>query len=154
KIVVVPRLVDSHRLVPLAMAGADPVRRIRLTTAARLRGFIARRAAADIAHIAADELRSRNPGFSAAEGRSRRMIVAAYAFLAVLVAVATPDLFAQALEFSLGLIFLAWTGLRLLGFASEPLLQRQPRSFADDWLPTYSVVIALYQEAAAIPDLV
>ena len=59
-----------------------------------------------------------------------------------------------AAELLLGAVFLAWTGLRLLGLLSERFLRRRPRTFSDGRLPTYSIVIALYREAAAVPDLV
>ena len=59
-----------------------------------------------------------------------------------------------AAELFLGAVFLAWTGLRLFGLFSERFMRRQPRTFSDGWLPTYSIVIALYREAAAVPDLV
>lgn len=152
--VVVPRLVDSRRLVPLLMSGAEPAQRIRLTTAARLQDFVKRHTAADIERLAVNDLRATRPELSAGVGRSRRMIIAAYAALVAVVAIAIPGPFMMAIEAALGFVFLAWTALRFLGFASERLVRRQPQTFTDDWLPTYSIIIALYHEAAAVKDLV
>ena len=33
-------------------------------------------------------------------------------------------------------------------------MRRRRRTFSDGWLPIYSIVIALYREAAAVADLV
>ena len=67
---------------------------------------------------------------------------------------AAPGTALAALELALGAIFLSWTGLRLLGLLSERLVRRRPRTFTDDWLPTYTIIVALYREAAAVRDLV
>jgi cellulose synthase/poly-beta-1,6-N-acetylglucosamine synthase-like glycosyltransferase len=57
-------------------------------------------------------------------------------------------------ELTLGFIFLAWTGLRFLGMQSIPLVRLRRRTFSDRGLPTYTVIVALYREAAAIKGLV
>jgi cellulose synthase/poly-beta-1,6-N-acetylglucosamine synthase-like glycosyltransferase len=154
RFVVVSRLVDSRRLVEVATSGTEMARRIRITSTARLQDFVARHSARDIEHRAVDELRTRNPELSAGVDRSHRMLVFAYLVLITLVAVAVPGAAMTAAEVLLGAVFLAWTGLRLLGLWSERFLRRRPRTFSDDWLPTYSIVIALYREAAAVPGLV
>ena len=59
-----------------------------------------------------------------------------------------------AAELFLGAVFLAWMALRLFGLFSERFMRRHRHTFSDGWLPTYSIVIALYREAAAVPDLV
>ena len=153
-IVVVPRLVDSRRLAALAMSGHDMAPRIRITSAARLRNFVARHGARNIEDRAVDELRLRWPELSAGIGRSRRLAVADSAALAALAAVAFPGIAILTVELMLGFMFLAWTGLRLLGLFSERLVRRTPRTLSDDGLPIYSVVIALYREAAAVEGLV
>src|SRR5207249_3780233 len=55
---------------------------------------------------------------------------------------------------ALGLTFIAWTGLRLVGIASEGPARVQPRAVPDDRLPIYTIIVALYREAAAVKDLV
>ena len=152
--VVVPRLVDSRRLVALASANTDIARSIRITSTARLHAFIARHSARSIEHRAADELRDRHPEMSAGIGPARRLTIWAYAALAALAAIAVPGVAMTAVEVLLGAIFLAWTGLRLLGLISERFVRRQPQQFRDDRLPTYSIIVALYREAAAAPGLV
>jgi cellulose synthase/poly-beta-1,6-N-acetylglucosamine synthase-like glycosyltransferase len=59
-----------------------------------------------------------------------------------------------AIELVFAVVFLSWTGLRLFGLFSENRLRRQPRIRTDDQLPVYTIVIALYREAAAVRGLV
>ncbi len=154
-IVVSPRLVDSRRLVAVATSRAEVAQRIRLTSTARLHDYVARHGAPDIEHRAIDALRMKHPEFSAGVGRSRRMVTLAYLALIALTVFAVPGVALEVTEVLLGAIFLAWTGLRLLGLLSERFLRRRrPRRFTDGWLPVYSIVIALYREAAAVPGLV
>jgi hypothetical protein len=154
RFVVAPRLVDSRRMVELAMSGHEMATRIRVTSTARLHAFVARHSARAIEHRAVDDLRLRHPELSAGVSRSRRMIIAGYAMLAILAAISFPDASMMAIELALGLVFLAWTGLRLLGILSERSLRRRPKVPSDRWLPTYSIVIALYRETATVADLV
>ena len=155
KIVVAPRLVDSRRLVAVATSGADMARRIRLTSTARLHDFVARHSAHEIERRAVDELRTAHPELSAGVGRPRRMVTLAVSGAAPRsTAFAAPGAALTAAEIMLGAVFLAWTGLRLFGLLSERFVRRRPRTFSDGRLPIYSIVVALYREAAAVPDLV
>ena len=154
KIVVAPRLVDSRRMVELATSGHELARRIRLTSTARLHAFVARHGRRSIERRAVDDLRMKHPELSAGVGRSRRLIISIWVLLATLVAVSFPEASTMAIEFLLGVIFIAWTGLRLLGLLSERLLRRRPKPFPDGTLPTYSIVVALYREAATATNLV
>ena len=150
--VVVPRLVDSRRLV--ALATADKVRSIRITSTARLRAFITRHSAQNIEYLAADELRDWHPEMSAGVSPARRLTIWAYAALVAITAIAVPGVAMTIVETLLGAVFLAWTGLRLLGLVSERFVRRRPQEFLDDGLPSYSIIVALYREAAAAPGLV
>jgi cellulose synthase/poly-beta-1,6-N-acetylglucosamine synthase-like glycosyltransferase len=154
RFVVAPRLVDSRRLIAVARSGGEPARRIRFTSTARLHDFVKRHSGHEIARQAVDELRSEHPEFSAGVTRPRRMVALVYLALAALAGFAVPNVTLAAAELFLGAVFLAWTALRLLGLLSERFVRRQTHTFSDDWLPTYSIVIALYREAAAVPDLV
>jgi hypothetical protein len=104
--------------------------------------------------VISEETYVRFPELSAATGGPHWTIVAIVAAAVALAAIAAPDATRTATELVLGLIFLAWTGLRLLGLVSERFVWRLPRTFSDEWLPTYSIIIALYREAAAVDDLV
>jgi cellulose synthase/poly-beta-1,6-N-acetylglucosamine synthase-like glycosyltransferase len=155
--VVAPRLVDSRRLVKAVQASTEMAGRIRLTSSSRLREFVARHGAGEIEHCAAEALRSARPEFSAGSDRARRPLVPilpAAAAVAALFGAAAPDVALMAAEASLALVFLAWTGLRVFGLLSERLVRRRPHAVADEWLPIYTIVVALYREAAAVEGLV
>ena len=154
RIVVAPSLVDSHRLINILGAGGDMATRIRITSAARLRGFVARHGAVEIEHRAVDELRVAHPEFSAGVSGSSRLRLLGYAAPVLALAAAAPGPMIVAIELFLGAVFLAWTALRVLGMVSERLLKRRRRNLDERSLPTYSVIVALYREAAAVPGLV
>lgn len=154
RIVVAPRLVDSRRLLALAMSGSEPARRLRLTSTARLRGFVDRYAAGEIEHRAVNELHLGHPELSAVGGREPIAVLGAGVAAIALAGMVAPGATLTAVELMFGLIFLGWTGLRLVGLLSEPLVRGRPRILTDDRLPTYTIAIALYEEAAAVPGLV
>ncbi len=154
KIVVTPRLVDSRRLVEVATSGAEIARYIRLTTTARLHDFVTRHTTREIERRAIDDLRSWAPDLSAGIRALPRLQIFACVALISLASILMPSLAMPVVEGVLAVVFLAWTGLRLFGLWSRDLLRRQARTFADETLPTYSIVVALYREAAAIPGLV
>ena len=54
---------------------------------------------------------------------------------------------------ALALTFLAWTGLRVMGAATAWRAWRPLRLQAHD-LPIYTIIVALYDEAAAVPGLI
>jgi cellulose synthase/poly-beta-1,6-N-acetylglucosamine synthase-like glycosyltransferase len=149
-----PGLVDSRGLIAVSRSGGEMASRIRVTSAARLRDFVGRHSAHEIQRRAVDELRSQHPELSAGGSRPRRGVVLMSLMLATLAAFTVPSVALAAGEFFLCALFFAWTALRLFGLISERFMRRQPRTFSDGWLPPYSIVIALYREAAAVPDLV
>lgn len=153
-IVVAPRLVESWRLVALANSGVHAGQRIRITSAARLKHFVTHHGAREIEHRAVEELRARHPEFSASAGRPRLMAAVTVIIIIALAAIDVPGMALTALELALGFVFLAWTGLRLLGLLSKRQVRRRPHVFTDDWLPTYTIIIALYREAATVEGLV
>jgi hypothetical protein len=154
RIAVAPRLVDSRRLVAIATSGTALARRIRLTTTAELQRFVARHGAGNIAYRAIDELRDKHPDLSASAGYVQPIAVGLGVAAAALAAIVAPGPVLLVTELTLGFIFLAWTGLRFLGMLSSPLVRHRRRTFSDRGLPTYTVIVALYREAAAIKGLV
>ena len=154
RIVVAPRLVDSRRLLALAMSGSEPVPRLRLTSTARLRGFVDRHAVREVKRRAVDELHLAHPELSALGGRRPIMALGTGVAAAALAGILAPGATLLAVEVVFGLVFLAWTGLRLLGLLSEHFVRRRPRVRTDDRLPIYTIAVALYRETAAVPGLV
>lgn len=154
KIVVVPRLVDSRRLISVATSGTDIARCIRLTTTARLHNFVTRHTSQEIERRAIDDLRQWAPDLSAGVRALPRLWIWACTAAIALASISVPGMAVPAAKTVLTTVFLAWTGLRLFGLWSRDLLRRQRHALADEELPTYSIVVALYREAAAVPGLV
>jgi hypothetical protein len=154
RFVVAPRLVDSRRLVAAANSGNELARSIRLTSTARLRDFVARHSAIAIEQRAAEALRDEHPEVSAGVRHFPPLRLLGFIALALVVAVVRPAAAMAIAEIVLGAVFLAWTILRLLGLLTKRLRRRRPLASSDEWLPIYSVVVALYREAAAVPGLV
>ena len=150
--VIAPQGMTSRRLI----AGSHPIPHegMRLTSSRRIRQFIARHGAHEIAQRSADALRSQWPELSAAsQGRGPNIgWVIAAAALAILVA-AFPHILITVISTAFALTFLAWSGLRLLGAltASQRWL---PARLHIGELPVYTVIVALYHEAAAVDELV
>jgi cellulose synthase/poly-beta-1,6-N-acetylglucosamine synthase-like glycosyltransferase len=166
---------DKHGLMPLTIdgelnwiiaprglaarllsAGSHPIprERIRLTSTRRMRQFVTQHAREEFGERAASELRRVQPELSAAaHGRGLNIgWVLASASLAI-VAAAFPRAVASAASATLALTFLAWSGLRVLG-AATLWRRRRPVRLRPSDLPVYTIIVALYDEAAAAPGLI
>ncbi len=152
--VVAPRDLAARRLISF-LADRPHVRsRIRITTGDRLARFARHHGAAALGQRAAELLRLQYPEFSAGVPSPRVQA----AGIALVVAMAGAALVAPATTLAvtsvtLAVVFLAWTGLRLLGAASAPLPSKPAPPLNDAALPVYSIIIALYDEAPAVPSL-
>jgi glycosyltransferase XagB len=143
------RLIEHLRLWPDLSAG------IWLTSHRRLSEFVRRKAAAAISQKAISELKSERPEFSATALRSRLAALLLAGGLAAIAAfLAAPALMTIAVDIALALVFLGWTGLRVLGAVTARLLQSRERDVAESQLPFYSIIVALYREAATVEGLV
>ncbi len=154
KILLAPPLVDSRRLVKVVRSGSDLTQRIRITSTERLRRFVVQHGSDEIERRAADALRSRRPDLSAAGVQPNALWLIPVTGIAALAAVAAPAAAMVAVEILLGVVFLAWTGLRLLGSLSKRLIRCRPQTVTDDALPAYTIVVALYREVAAAEGLI
>ena len=139
-----------RRLLEKRTAGSDLAARIRLTSGARMARFAARHSSQAIAYRAAEALRAERPAFSAGTGQARSIVTAVLVAATAVLALVAPGVTAHVFEIVLGLVFLAWTALRLLGTLSLRTVRHVPKPVADHQLPTYTIVIALYREAAAV----
>ena len=154
KVVVAPRELTVRSLFDAMGRGSNLAHRIRITSNQRLSRFIADRARNAIGHRAAEALRAEHPELSAGTGRRRSVAIAILVAATALFALIASGVTALAVEVVLGLIFLAWTALRLLGSLSLRSVRRAPKPVEDHRLPIYTVAIALYREAAAATELV
>lgn len=133
--------------------------RIRLTSQARLHEFLELQCGDSLARKAAKGLAEQSPGLSAAPTSTQRHPVASAArhllrlTLPVIVLILAPLAVLDICSILLSVWFLLFTSLRLAGSISprKPVVPR-PR-LADDQLPVYTVVAALYREASSVAPL-
>ncbi len=152
--VVAPRNLAARTLAKLMSRSPGLARRIRLTSTAELNRFIARHGGDALATQATNALLTRWPQLSAAPRRWRPPVALAAMATAFLGAFyAFPGETRTAVEAGLALVFLAWLLLRLAGsFLTPPIVR--PVRIPDKSLPVYTIIIALYREAAAVDGLV
>ena len=84
---------------------------------------------------------------------ARNVSVATIALLAFAAAVVAPGGTMLAFEVTLAAIFLAWLGLRLISAFVERRVGDPPLNLLGDALPVYTVIAALYREAASVDGL-
>lgn len=153
-LVIAPRERSVRRLLEALPPNSKLTSRIRLTTCEQMTRFANQHAERTLRRQASNALRTERPDLSAGTGQGRSIatavLVAAIAVFALLMHGAV----AAAIDIALGIVFLAWTILRLLGIVSRRSLPHTPPRVSDSQLPIYSVVIALYREAAAVDGLI
>lgn len=154
-LVVAPRGAAARRIAAMIEEHPGQARHFRFTSTERLIRFAMRCAGKTIATRAADGLRRTWPMLSAGPPRWRgNLIGLAISGLAALAA-ATLATTATLLvvEIALAAGFLAWLALRLIG----ALVGEGPQNRRDDTpereLPVYTVIAALYREAASVDGL-
>jgi cellulose synthase/poly-beta-1,6-N-acetylglucosamine synthase-like glycosyltransferase len=130
----------------------------RLTTRTHLQRYVMRHAAPALAADAVSLLARRHPAMSAMpvgkplQPRALAAWIGATAMLAG-IAFAAPSQLRFPFEALLAIVFIAWAGLRFAGlFMSPPIRRYAPLPDRD--LPTYSIIVALYREAASVAGLV
>jgi hypothetical protein len=154
-LVVAPRGAAARRILRLIEENPVRARHFRFTSAERLNRFVLRHRRAAIVARAANRLKRNWPKLSAAPPRWRTNIVsvAAIALLAFAAAVVAPAATMLAFEVTLAAVFLAWLGLRLVGAFVERRAGKPAPNLPGDALPVYTVIAALYREAASVDGL-
>ena len=154
--IVAPRGLTARRLADPHQPRPAWLRSFRLTSTDRLRHFVLRHSQPALGQRAADGLRLSRPLFSnaprAKNGRRSRALAAvmlAFAFSAVV-----PIAAIEALSALLCALFLAAAMLRLLSTCFAGGAPLRPAHGDDAKLPIYTVICALYHEAAMVDDLV
>lgn len=151
-IVIAPKRFTARRLSLMLSANPSLAKHWRFTTSERLNRFILRCAGDSLAKRAANALPQSKPDLSAARGREPHVRWLALLSLATIASLA-PDLAIDMLELLLGLLFLGWLGLRLAGAAFPAPAPKPLPQTSDDALPVYTVMAALYREAASVDGL-
>jgi len=155
-LVVAPRGTAARLLAGLFATKHHLATRFRFTSAERLQRFVVKHGNESLARRAVEDLKTWCPELSAAP-RPRRanwMKFFAIAALALASAIVVPEEALATIDVLLAVIFIAWIVLRLFGsLVKHPEPMRSPR-LSDDKLPVYTVVAALYREAASVEHLV
>ena len=154
-LVVAPRVVAARRILQLIEENPDRARLFRFTSAERLNRFVLRHAETAIGARATNSLKRKWPVLSAAPPRWRTNIpsVAAIMLLAFAAFVMAPAGTMLVFEVMLAAVFLAWLGLRLAGACMKSLIRDPSPGLPDGALPVYTVIAALYREAASVDGL-
>jgi len=153
-LVVAPRGTAARRLLRLIADDPAQARRFCFTSAARLNGFVLRHAARAVIARATDRLAEMWPMLSAAPVARRDAVWPGVGLLLlILVALlAAPTPTVLVCELMLAAVFLAWLGLRLFCATLDHGEAPPIADGRDDALPVYTVIVALYREAASVGD--
>jgi cellulose synthase/poly-beta-1,6-N-acetylglucosamine synthase-like glycosyltransferase len=154
--VVAPRGTAARRMLQLLRDQPRLRSRFRITSAQRLQAYVLRHCGDALGMRAADALRTAAPLFSAAPGArsatGRWLAITTAAAVAAFVT--APDQALAVTNVAVSLLFIAWMAIRLLGVFIAPPRTRHLRRIADADLPSYTVIAAVYREAASVADLV
>lgn len=155
--VVAPRTLTARVLCQSAALSPSLTRTVRLATTKNLNQFLTQQARAELARFAAYGLRETCPDMSAAalprrepHLLRRRLRIAC---LAILIALSPAGMLELASN-GAALWFLTLIGLRLLGCLRPAQRVAATPRLPDHQLPIYTVMVALYREAASVAALV
>jgi cellulose synthase/poly-beta-1,6-N-acetylglucosamine synthase-like glycosyltransferase len=153
-LVVAPRGIAARRIV--AMIESDPAlaARFRFTSSERLTRFVLRHAGGALTAKASNDLKQAWPALSAAPPRWRvnKPPLAFAASILTAAIIVAPGFATNALELMLAAVFIAWLALRV-GSAFILLKPASPDDLSGDGLPVYTIMAALYKEAASVDGL-
>lgn len=153
--VVAPWHLSARFLITTLRRYPETRSRVRIATMEDLRDFVHREAEVAVGCRAAYDLRARRPDLSAGGAQSRTPLAWFAAGMGCAAALlAAQSTLTVAIDISLALIFLGWSGLRVVAMllAFTPHYPRLRRG--DDGLPVYSIIVAIYREAESAPDLI
>lgn len=154
--IIAPRCLTARNLADPRWPTPQWLRSFRLTSDERLRRFVTRHTGKALGRRAADGLRTARPLFSNAPRAHGAWRIAAIALAMAAVAalpVVSPATMAV-LETILGAVLLAAAALRLAGILFPRNEPRRTIHRRDQQLPIYTLICALYHEAAVATDLV
>jgi cellulose synthase/poly-beta-1,6-N-acetylglucosamine synthase-like glycosyltransferase len=156
KLVVAPNGLSVRRIIHLVRSRPELAKSFRLTTAARLKAFVARHAEDAIGDRATNDLARKWREMSAAPPRWQPRIAPILAIgAAAIAAVAFAPLTAKLVcDVFLSIIFLSWMVLRIVGLLIGHLRSSQRGWLPDRDLPTYTILVPLYREVSSIDGLV
>jgi cellulose synthase/poly-beta-1,6-N-acetylglucosamine synthase-like glycosyltransferase len=154
-LVVAPRGGATRRIRQLVEEDPARARYFRFTSAECLIRFVLRHGGKAIAARATRTLQRSWPMLSAGPPHWRTDVaaVAISIVLTVIAVIAAPAAMTLAIEVALAFVFLGWLGLRLAGAFVKWRVSDTPPALPDHALPVYTVIAALYREAASVDGL-
>jgi glycosyltransferase XagB len=154
-LVVAPRGGAPRRIWHLIEDNPARARIFRFTSAEHIKRFVLRHGGKAIAARATDKLKQTWPILSAGPPRRRMNFVpGVIAMLIMVIATAVaPTAATFIVGIALAAIFLAWVGLRLTGAFIKWRAVATPTAPPHDALPIYTIIAALYREAASVDGL-
>jgi hypothetical protein len=154
--VIAPWHLSARYLIATLRRNPEMRPRLRIAAMEDLRDFAHREAEIAVACRAAFDLRARQPALSAGASRSRIPLAwcaAAIAGIAALLLLQSST-FTLIVEITLALVFLGWSGLRVVAMLLSSTPQYPDVRRGDDTLPLYSIIVAVYGEAESVPGLI
>ncbi|WP_442919164.1 glycosyltransferase family 2 protein [Methylobacterium sp. Leaf118] len=154
RIVAAPRGAAVARLIEAAARLERPPA---ITTPTRLRAAVFARHGAAIVAEASDGLGAKRPEWSCRPGPQTLDLALAGLVLALVLLVARLPTLTSLLLLALlqaGMLALLTVRLAAVGIAATERTKPRPELLPDAALPTYTVLVALYREAAVVPRLV
>ncbi len=154
--VIAPQGTTARRLADPRREFPQWLQSYRLTSADRLRHFVTRHAGRALGRRATYSLRAARPLFSNAPRTRGRRIVTTVALVTVAFVFfnLAPLAVIEALSGLFCALFLAGAILRLISACFAGPIAHEPASAADAALPIYTIICALYREAAIVEQLV
>jgi glycosyltransferase XagB len=145
----------SARLLTVLGYNNPYLRHVRLTTSDRLQGYVTRHAGRALGRLAAYDLRQRHPGLSAAHPlvRAPAMLLAGVLLFGALLCIFPAAVFATTCIL-LGVIFGAWTAMRLAALAVSGDAEPVEPAIPDRELPDYTIIVPLFKESRVVRPLI
>jgi cellulose synthase/poly-beta-1,6-N-acetylglucosamine synthase-like glycosyltransferase len=155
RLIVAPRELAARRIIGLRQSRPELFVRLGLTTEERLRAFVERHCAATLGERAVHTFARTRPDLSAGPEGERTSAVAwlVLAGLALVSLLAIDGPLALPCGLVVSVLFWAWIGLRAYGVAAGHREPRAAPAASDLQLPTYTIIVALYREVAAVEGL-
>jgi len=154
--IIAPSGMTARRLADPRRQRPEWLQSFRLTSAERLRQFVLHHSHRALGQRAAESLRQRRPLFSNAPPEGGRPVLRAIAMAAIafLFFTLAPLPVIEGVSGLCCVLFLAAAILRLLSACFGETAADPPASRDDHELPIYTVICALYREAAVVGELV
>ena len=154
-LVVAPRGTAARRISTMIDSNPALAARFRFTSGERLARFVLRCAGGALTARATKDLNETWPALSAGPPRwHNNMAPLAIAATVILGAiVVAPAVITTAVELLLGAAFIAWLALRLCSALIKYFIPPAQAELSDAELPVYTIMAALYKEAASVKGL-